>query len=115
MIAGAVQENLRLICEPAKCARVNDARAVTLKFGPISMALLGIFSSARVARLLCERRQSGALGPLHFLARFPAVLHHRIICWMSILPRQISRARHTPLAALAFAAPTDRRARATAP
>src|SRR6266480_3178316 len=98
MIAGAVQENLGLIFEPAKCARVNDASAVALKLSAIAVALLGIFSTARVSRFLRELREDSALGRLHFLARFPALLLHRIIYWMSILAPQISRARHAPLA-----------------
>src|SRR5258705_13270352 len=75
MIAGAVQENLGFVFEPAKCARVNDPGAVTLKFGPVGMALLRIFSSTRVARLLRKWREGAALSRLHLLARFPAVLH----------------------------------------
>src|SRR6266478_1277147 len=100
MVAGAVQENLRLVFKPAKRARVNDASAVTLKLGPIGVALLSILSAARVARFLREWRERGALGRFHFLARFPDVLHHRIICWMSIPPLPIFRAMHVPLVAL---------------
>src|ERR1700730_14137417 len=114
MIAGTGQENLRLVFKPPKRTRVNDPRAITLEFGPISMALLRIFSATRVAGLLRERRERGALGRLHCLARFPAVLHHRIICSMSILPRLIFRATRAPLAVLATAGPAGRRVRATA-
>src|SRR6202022_174387 len=91
MIAGAVQETLGFVLKPAKCARVNDASAVALKLGPISMALLGIFASARVARSLRERREDGALGRLHFLARFPTVPHLAINPLMSILSVALPR------------------------
>src|ERR1700737_3955732 len=134
MIAGAVQENLGFVFEPAKCTRVNDASAVALKLGPISMALLGIFSSARVARFLRERRERGALGRFHFLTRFPTVLHLATNPLMSILsvalprrsllsrrslakadgeggPLPTFRAMRAPPAALAIAAPADRKAR----
>src|SRR5207244_10756437 len=124
MIAGAVQENLRLIFEPAKCARMNDAGAVALKLGPVGVALLPILSSARVAGLLRERREGGALGCFHLFAGLPTVLHLAVNPLMSILsvalprqslgeggPRPIFRATRAPLAALAIAGPADRRAR----
>src|SRR6266513_4541741 len=114
MIAGAVQENLRLIFEPAKCARVNDASAVELKLSAITVALLGIFSAARVSRFLRELCEDSALGRLHFFACLPSHLLHRIIYWRSILALQIFRAMHAPLAWPATAAPADRRARARA-
>src|SRR6266436_6300044 len=79
MIAGAVQENLRLIFEPAKCARMNDAGAVALKLGPVGVALLSILSSARVAGLLRERREGGALGCFHLFAGLPTVLHWQLL------------------------------------
>src|SRR4029077_13265416 len=92
MIAGAVQENLRLIFEPAKCTRMNDAGPVALKLRPIGMALFGIFSSARLARLLRERREGGTLGCFHFSPRSPTVLHLAVNPLTSILsvalPRQ---------------------------
>src|SRR5437016_4788051 len=89
VIAGAVQENLRLIFEPAKCTRVNDPRAVALKLGPITVALLRIFSAARVTRFLGKRRERGAFGRLHFLACFPAVFH-RVITPSIARPRRRS-------------------------
>lgn len=85
MIAGAVQKNLRLVFKPAKRTRVNDSSAVALKLGPVGMALLGIFSAARVPRFLREWRKGSALGRLHFLACFPTVLHLAINPLMSIL------------------------------
>lgn len=90
MIAGAIQEDLGFVFEPAKCARVNDPGAVTLKFGPVGMTLFRMFSAARVARLLREQREGGALSCFHFLARFPTVLHRGFDALMSILT---SRAR----------------------
>src|SRR5205807_7108281 len=104
----------RLVFEPAKGARMNDARPVALKLGPISVALLRIFSAAGVARFLRERRERSAFGGFHLLARFPTVLHRRIMCSMSILARQIFHATHAPLAALAIAVPEDRTARVRA-
>src|SRR2546426_8454858 len=120
MIAGAVQENLRLIFEPAKCTRMNDAGTVALKLRPIGMALFGIFSSARLAGLLRERREGGALGRFHLLSRSPTVFHLAINPLMSILsvarePLPIFRVMPAPLAALPIAAPADRRGRATEP
>src|SRR5437870_10463219 len=92
MIAGAVQENLRLIFEPAKCTRMNDAGTVALKLRPIGMALFGIFSAARVPRFLGERCERGALGRFHLLSCSPTVFHLAINPLMSILsvalPRQ---------------------------
>src|SRR5436309_15357684 len=81
MIAGAVQENLRLIFEPAKCARMNDAGAVALKLGPVGVALLPILSSARVAGLLREWREGGALGCFHLFLVFSTVL---FIVWIAL-------------------------------
>src|SRR4030081_820146 len=85
MIAGAVQENLRLVFKPPKRARVNDTSTVALEFGPIDVALAWILSAARVAGFLRERSEGGALSRLHFLARFPAVLHRAVNALMSIL------------------------------
>src|SRR5205814_5800559 len=78
MIAGAVQKNLRLVLEPAKRARMNDPRAITLKFHPIYVARLRIFSPARVTRFLGKPRKCGALRPFHFLTRLvpPSLLAH---------------------------------------
>src|SRR5437588_9027733 len=69
MIAGPVEENLRLIFEPAKRTRMNDPRTIALKFHPIRMRRLRIFSSARIARFLGKWRQRETFGRLHFLAR----------------------------------------------
>src|SRR6476660_5205821 len=141
MIAGAIQENLCFVFEPAKCARVNDSGAVALKFGPIAVALLRILSAARIARLLRERRERRLLGRFHFLARPPAVLHaHTLEGTTSvssqifpgadgtepippflkpyfIFPRSvsISRAERARCAWLAIAARADRKAPAAAP
>src|SRR5260370_36651674 len=121
MIAGAIQENLRFVFEPAKGAGMNDSCAVTLKLGPVGVTLLRVFAAARIAGFLRERRECRALGCLHFLARFPTFFH-RAITPSIALPRRslgeggrlpIFRATHAPLAALASAAPADRKARAT--
>ena len=68
MIASPIQENLRLILEPAKGTRVNDAGAITLKFGAIGMTGFRIFSAARIARFLCKCRKHAPLIGLHLLA-----------------------------------------------
>lgn len=73
MIAGAVKENLRLVLEPAKRARMNDASPVALKFGAISVAGLRKFSPPRVARFLGERRKDSPLVSFHFFSRLPAL------------------------------------------
>src|SRR6266487_1892962 len=110
MVAGAVQKNLCLVFEPPKCARMNDPRAVALKLGPKGVAWLRIFSAARVARFLRERRERSAFGRFHLLTRFPGVLHLAINLLMSILSLPIFHARHAPLAALAVGAEADRKA-----
>ena len=75
MIAGAVQKNLRLVLEPAKRARMNDPRAIALKFRPVRVAGFRIFSTARIAGFLGKRPKHETLRRLHFLARLvPASL-----------------------------------------
>src|SRR6266571_1129676 len=86
VVAGAVEKNLRLVFEPPERARVNDAGAVALKLSPISVALLRIFSAARVAGSLREWREGGALGRFHLFAGLPTVVHCQIIPPMSMLP-----------------------------
>ena len=131
MIARAIQENLRLVFEPAKCARVNDASAVALKLGPISMTRFGIFSAARITRFLRKRRQRGELGRFHLLARLPTIArntcrgrrflaHATIIRRLSILASPESRfaeagiAKFVPLFVRPFAPSAYRRPPATA-
>src|SRR5689334_3577117 len=75
MIAGAVEEHLRLVFHPAKRARMNDPRPVTLKFRTKRVAWLGIFSSARFVRFLRKRRERRALSRLHLLARSHVILN----------------------------------------
>jgi hypothetical protein len=71
MIAGAVEENLRLVLQPAKGARMNDPRAIALKFGAVVMAQLGVFPSPRLAGFLRERREDTKLVRLHLLPCLP--------------------------------------------
>jgi len=47
MIAGSVQENLRLIFETPKGAGMNDPRPIALEFRPIGVARFRIFAAAR--------------------------------------------------------------------
>ncbi len=49
MIAGPVQENLRLIFQPAKRPRMDDPRAIALKLRAVIVTRLDIFSPVRVA------------------------------------------------------------------
>src|SRR5216110_1859133 len=46
MVTGPIQKDLRLVLHAPKCARMNDACAITLKFRPIGVARLGILSPA---------------------------------------------------------------------
>src|SRR5215471_5119830 len=92
MVARTVEKHLRLVFEPAKSARMNDPRAVALKFGAISVALLRIFSPARFARLLRERRERCSLSLFHLIARFPTVFHLPGV-FVSNFSRRARRAR----------------------
>jgi len=73
MITGPIQEDLRFVLEPAKGSRMNDPRAIALKFCTVRMAGLRIFSAARIAGSLGKRRKHGALRRFHFVARLVAV------------------------------------------
>src|SRR2546423_3868481 len=87
MVSGSIEENLRLVLQPAKRARVNNARAIALKFRAISMARLGILAPVRVSGFLCERREHSALCCLHLRTRLPTFIH----CWqcrLLSLPRR---------------------------
>ena len=77
MIAGAIQENLRLIFQAPKRARMNNAGPVALKFRAVIMVRLGIFPSARLAGFLRERREDSSLVRFHFFPRFPALARKR--------------------------------------
>jgi hypothetical protein len=71
VIAGAVEEDLRLILQSTKCARMNDAGPVALKLSAISVARLRKHSSPRIAGSLRDWREDAALVCFHFFARFP--------------------------------------------
>ena len=73
MIAGPVQENLRLIFQAAEGPRMNDPRAVALKLRAVIMTRLGIFSPTRVAGFLREGSEKAALIRFHFWPRFPKI------------------------------------------
>src|SRR5438105_6243772 len=77
MIAGPVQENLRLIFQAAEGPRMNDPRAVALKLRAVIMTRLGIFSPTRVAGFLREGRERVPLGCFHLLASFPRNARNR--------------------------------------
>src|SRR5438094_6097582 len=76
MITGPIEENLRLILQPAKRARVNDPCAIALKFSAIGVARLGVLPPTRVAGFLSKRREHVALRCLHLRTCLPAPVHH---------------------------------------
>src|SRR5712692_981242 len=123
---------------------MNDARAVALKLGAISVTPLGIFAAARLARFLSKGGQRGALGCFHLLARFPAafgnachgrrLLAHaaisrrlrtlsraQIVSGLSILASpesasaQISRAKFVPLCGPPISPSANRKLQAASP
>src|SRR3981081_1637866 len=71
MIAGAIQENLGLVFQAPKRPRMNNARAIALKFSAVAMAQLGMFSPPRLAGLLRERRADTKLVRLHLFPCLP--------------------------------------------
>src|SRR5438132_5984288 len=79
MVAGPVQENLGLVFEPPERARMNDPRTVALKLCPISVTWLGKYSSARLARFLRRRRESGAFSRFHLFAGLPTIVHCQLL------------------------------------
>src|SRR5438067_6518999 len=87
MIAGPVQENLRLIFQPPKRSRVNDPGAVALKLRAIIVTRLGIFSPARIAGFLREGSERVPLGRFHLLARFPGNARNRFALHTVIIRR----------------------------
>ena len=58
MIARAVQKNLRLVFQPAKGARMNDAGAIALKLRPISMTRFGIFRARANRPIFAQRARA---------------------------------------------------------
>jgi len=57
MIAGAVEENLRLVFEPAKRAAVDDPVPVALEIEPETVLVLGMQTPARRGTILRVRRE----------------------------------------------------------
>src|SRR5882724_11091786 len=76
MITGPIEENLRLILQPAKRARVNDACAIALKFSAIGVARLGVLPPTRVTGFLSKRREHVTLRCLDLRTRLPSLVHH---------------------------------------
>ena len=72
MVARAVEEDLRLVFEPAERAAVDDAVAVALEFGTQRVFRLGECASARVGGLLRVGREGFVLK----LFQFDAVARH---------------------------------------
>jgi hypothetical protein len=62
MVAGAVEEDLRLVLEPAEGAAVHDAVAVALEGGAELVALLLMGATARVGAALRAGSQMTALA-----------------------------------------------------
>ncbi len=77
VIARAIEEDLRLVFQPAESARMNDPRPVALKLRPISVTSFGKSPPPRVARFLRERREHAAFVRLHRFTRFPTPAHNR--------------------------------------
>src|SRR5882724_63215 len=91
MITGPVEENLRLILQPAKRARVNRPCAIALKFSAIGMARLGVLPPTRVAGFLSKRREHIALRCLHLRTCFPTLVHHWECRLLWLIRRRIVR------------------------
>jgi hypothetical protein len=87
MVTRSVEKNLRLVFHTAKRARVNDARAIALKFRAIGVARLGVLPPARVSGFLRMRREHGSLCCLHLRTRLPALVH-RWKCRLLLLSRR---------------------------
>ena len=68
VIAGAVEKNLRLVFEPAKGARMDDAVAVALVMGAPGGRRFGMFAAAGVAAELGIGRENLAFDLFQFLA-----------------------------------------------
>ena len=67
VVAGAVEENLRLVFEPAKGARMNDAVTVALVVRAPFRRRLGILAAARVATELGVGRERLPFDLFQFL------------------------------------------------
>jgi len=77
MITGAVEENLRLVLESTKRARMNEAGTVTLEFSAISVPRLGNLASARLSRFLRGRSERLLLVRFHLFPRLPSLRRRR--------------------------------------
>src|SRR3954465_4676990 len=61
MVAGAVEKNLRLVLKAADRARMEEGRAIALKFGAIDVTRFTMLPAARFARFLSNGRKHCAL------------------------------------------------------
>src|SRR5438094_10025014 len=91
MITGPIEENLRLILQPAKRARVNDPCAIALKLSAIGVARLGVLPPTRVAGFLSKRREHVTLCCLELRTRLPALVHQLQCRLLSFSRRGIGR------------------------
>src|SRR5262249_15734215 len=71
MVAGAVEKNLRLVFQATERARMNDARAIALKFGAIGVTWLRVLPPSRVAGFFGNSGEPGALPLFHLFTRLP--------------------------------------------
>ena len=71
MIAGSIEENLRLVLQPTKRARMDDARPVALKLSAVSVPGLRKCTPPRIAGFLRERREHAALIRFHLFPFLP--------------------------------------------
>src|SRR3954454_2484795 len=70
MIARPVEEDLRLVFQPAKRARMDDSRAIALKLGAKWMLRFPIIPTARFTRFLREPRELRPPDHFPLLTRF---------------------------------------------
>src|SRR5262245_31822164 len=68
MVAGSVEDNLRLVFEPAERLGMDDASPITLEFRPVGMMRLGMLTAGGICRALGIRCESVVLDLLEFSA-----------------------------------------------
>jgi hypothetical protein len=68
MVTLVIDEDLRLVFEPAESGRVDHAVAVALKGRPVGVLSLGMLASAAVAAGHGVRRQCCALARFEILS-----------------------------------------------
>src|SRR5664279_5518248 len=95
MVASAVEENLRLVFEPAEGARVDDAVAVALIMcAPFGRSFF-VFAAACVTAELCVRREDLAFNLFQFQSGARHGLKGRDKINSPAIPARKSRATRT--------------------